>query len=370
MTSYSVATLVTAASATQILNIGLEVAKALGLPVTSWRADDVSRAMLKFSARVLSVVDATASSLARSAFLSTATGDWLRIKALEDYGVEPQEATFAASTLTLSNTGVATYVIDAGDLTAKNSSTGVTYTSTTESVTIAAGQTVEIEVTSNTEGSDGSAAEDEIDELVTTYLGVSIVGSTAAVGRDRISDEALREICRDSLGALSPNGPSDAYRYVALNSTLTGSLEPTKAAVVDDSDEGEVTVYVAGDAGPVSSGALASVTQAIASWATPLCITPTVLNATAQEVDGTYTASGLDLPLDLESVVSDAHLGVVAAADIGGSITRSALITAVHQALVATGASRVSVTLVSPATDVILAAGTVGTLGDISATEV
>src|SRR5690606_38669450 len=120
-----------------------------------------------------------------------------------------------------------------------------------------------------------------------------------------------------------PNGPSDAYEFVALNSTLTGTTEPTKAASDGDNTDGTVTLYVAGASGPVSGGALTAVEDAVARWATPLCTAATVSNATEVEVAveitvHVRTSAGLS-EADVQARVAAAIEAVFAELPIGGN---------------------------------------------------
>src|SRR5690606_14582897 len=93
--------------------------------------------------------------------------------------------------------------------------------------------------------------------------------------------------------------------------------EPTS-----DAPTGVVTLYLAGPSGPVGSGSVTAVAGAIAQWATPLTVTPTVQSAAGVTIDINMTvyvraASGLDEPT-VEGAVDDA-LGVLfAELPIGG----------------------------------------------------
>src|SRR5690349_11396549 len=127
--SFSILTLFTPEAATRIFDIGIGLAKAVGLPVTSWRTGDPTRSLYKYVATKLAAVDQTVANLARAAVLSVLvqaanSGDagalaWLKVVALEQFGIEVQEATFATSAagfgVTLTNTGGGNYPIDPND---------------------------------------------------------------------------------------------------------------------------------------------------------------------------------------------------------------------------------------------------------------
>jgi hypothetical protein len=246
---------------------------------------------------------------------------------------------------------------------------GVTY-HTTEAFSLHGAGSTTVVVEADEAGSAGSAGADEIDTAVTTLLGVSVTASTAAVGVDAASDAELDVLCEASLGALSPNGPAEAYSYVALSSDLTGVTEVTRAQVSKDSDTGEVTVWIAASSGAPSSEAVVAAQEAIDLWSTPLCITPTVIAATEYAVACTATISGNDLPDDAEESCEDAFVALLAATPVGGLLSRSAVVTALHGALTGAGATSVSVAVSAPAADVQLADGYVAIAGAVSITEV
>lgn len=266
----------------------IEIARVVGLPVTSWRTGDPTRSFYLFISEILALLDGPAGEYIRSGFLSSARGDWLRVKAEEDFGVTPDEATYAEPTVTIANSGGGVYTIDAGDLTVRSSTTGKTYHSTNSPGEHGIGDTLIYQLTADEAGSDSSVAENEIDEFVTTFDGLEIVSSTAGLANDEATEEEIRQQCRDSRGALSPNGPSDAFNYVAKNSELTG-LTGINRASSSPSTGGLVTVTVASQSGAVLSPALDAIEAALLRWSTPLGVNIAVESAAELEVDGTYT---------------------------------------------------------------------------------
>lgn len=370
----SVSTLFTALSSANILATGLELAEAIGLPVTSWRVGDPTRTLFQFVASILGSRESTTSEFVRSAFLSTASGDWLTVVASELYGVDREEATYATSTITLTNSGGGYYPIGVGDLTVKSSVNGKTYHNTSE-LTLTASSSGDVDVVCDEAGSAGSAGANEINTMITSYIGVTVTASTAAVGVDEQSDSSLKEQCESTTGALSPNGPPDAYEYVVRNSELTGSTEVTRAASTEDADDLTVTVYVAGASGAVSGAAVTAAQTAVEAWATPLCVTPTVVSASNLALALTATVSGDDVPATAEADVTSAFGALLAylppsttGADV--VISHASLVSLIYQTLVAGGASNLSVTVSSPAGDTTPAIGQVATAGAVSVTEV
>jgi hypothetical protein len=319
---------------------GLELAAAVGLPVTSWRAFDPTRSFYSFIAEALSALDAPVSEYIRSGFLSLAQGDWLRVVAEELYGLDADDfaATYAEPTVTLTNTGGGEYTIDAGDLTVKNSATGNTYHSTSSPGALAPGASLTYQLTADEAGSDSSVTANELDELVTTFEGVEIVSSTQGLATDESTDEEIRDACRATLGALSPNGPADAYAYVAKNAELT-SVSGINRAAAQGSSTGLVTVTVASQSGAVSAPNLALILAAVQRWAAPLCVSATVVSAEEVPVIDTYTIAkspALTTPAaEVESAIHDALDALFTSTRIGGDngeIAASLITRTIHEA--------------------------------------
>jgi hypothetical protein len=346
-------------------------AVAAGLPVTSWRADDPTLVEYDYLAEALAARDGVAVEIIKAGWLSQATGDWLTVLALELYGTTREAATYAASTVTLANAGGGLYAIDAGGLIVKNTLTGKTYHSTV-ALSLAAGATESVAVVADEPGTDSEAGTDEIDAIVTPpLLGVSISASTPASAVDEQSDASLRTTCMGTLGMISPDGPSDAYTYVATNTALTGDVEITRAWTLDDSSTGTVAVFVAGPNGAVSGDAIALAQAAIDVWATPLCVTASVGNAIEFTQAVTFTASGNDLPADLSAAVTLVLSALYAALPINSTLALSSIYVAIHTELLRIGATNVAVNVSVPAADYDPPAeGSVILLGAVSGTEV
>lgn len=385
----SVLTLFTAETADKILAKGLQIATSVGLPVTSWRTGDPTRSLYKYLATKLAETDITVANLARSAILSVlvaaaktddAARAWLKIVALETYGIEVQEATFAEGTITLTNTGGGYYPVEPGDVTFKVTTTGKTYHNTSkprdedgdEVDAISGGGTFTLDFVADDAGSDSTVAADEIDEMVTTLLGVVIDSNTAAVGIDEEDPDSVHDRCRDSLGALSPDGPLDVYRYVAKNSTLTGVTNVTRAFSVDN-ENGTVTVYIAGPSGSVSGGTVTAVQLAFDKWATPNCVTATAVSATGVtiDIDATVAYEGSLSEADLETAITTAIGLALTAIDIGGSalttgdkgVALDAITTAIRSI-----AGVTSVAMTDPSGNTVLTPNQVPVLGTVAIT--
>jgi hypothetical protein len=358
-------------TADEWLDYGLGLARIAGLPVDSWRVGDPTRSLYKYVAEALGTKDLQDAEFVKAGFLSTAEGDWLTVHADEVFGIERDEATYATPTVTITNSGGGRYPLAAGDLTVQASSTGKTYHNTDEHVDpgdiLEGGATITFTLVADEEGSGSSVATDEIDTIVSpALLGCAIDSSTSATAADGQDDDSLRTDCAETLGALSPNGPADAYNYVVRNSDLTGTTEITRSASLGDTGDGTTLVYVAGPSGAVSGGAVTAAQDAVRIWAEPLCIEATVVNAAASVQALTFTLSGDDIPADFEDLVEDAYGAYLATLAIGGFLAVSRLHKLIHDTIPA--ADTVEITV--PAADVDLAVGVVATAGTVTGVEV
>lgn len=368
MTTVSAATLFTVATVDELFSIGIEVAKAFGLPVDSWRAGDPTLSYYRYLAEVLGSQEEAVSEYIKAGFLDDAEGDWLTVRAKEVFNVDRIEATAATSVVTLTNSGASQYDFEAGDLTVRNSATKATY-HTTSSGTLVSGGTLPLDVIADEDGTAGSSGLNEIDEIVTTIQpagSVTISASTVAVGSDEQSDESLRESCRNTTGALSPDGPPDAYEYVCTNPDLTGVTDITRAKSTYDSDTGDVTVYVATASGPASPESVAACLAAVLRWATPLCITPTVVSASPTTVNVLASVSGESIPSGSEAAIESELGAYLSTLDIGGLVARSKIDQITHNTIEEVD----SVDIDTPAADIQLDVGFVAVLGNVEITVV
>lgn len=365
MTVYTVAALITVRTFSAVLATGLAVAQGLGVNTTTWRTGDPTKSTYNYLAEVLSSSDGMVADFIKAGFLSSATGDWLKIVARDLYGVDFQPATNATCTVTVKNNGGGFYPITARGLIFKSTLSGKTYHNVNAEPTLSAGVQLTIDLEADEAGSDSSAGVDEIDDIVTTMLGVDILSSTAAVGVDEQSEESLKAQCLATRGALSPNGPPDAYEYVVRNPALTGVLDISRAKSDADNPNLVVTVYVASASGPVAGASVIAAQSAVEQWATPLCITPTVLNSIGDVLNVTATVSGTDIPGDATAKITTAIGQLLSALPIaigaGYDIDPTSITTAIRNAV----PQITAIPSYTPSTPVHVAAGHVPTPGSV-----
>lgn len=378
--------LITVETKQAIYERAIDIATDLGLPVTSWQPGDPTRSQYWLEAETLATFETIMSGYITSGFLDLAAADtarynWLVVMAYQVYGYVADEATYATTTVTLTNGGGGLFEIEAGDLTLKSSTTDKTYTNTTGG-TLASGPgtTLDITVVADEAGSDSTASATEIDTMVTTLLSVTCSNATAAIGTDAESAESIVEGCRDKLGSFSPNGPPDAYDYVARNSDLTGTTNVTRSRTFSDTTTGDVDVYLAGPSGAVAGADVTLVEAAIVTWSTPQCVTPAVASAVNEVIAITYELWLYDsvglTQAEVEEQVEAALETLFLARPIGGDIIGAvgsgkfyvSMITGAIRAAFPTYFVDIDVTL--PAADVAIAENDVPVLGAVTATDV
>lgn len=364
-------------TADNLLSALLGVAADVGLRVSSWATGAVTRTILAIVANNLESLSAVQVILVNSGFLDFATSTWLTALADQVYDVQRTPAEAAAGTLTLTNSTDADITIDANGLHAANSTSGKTYTSTNASpVVVPANGENTIDVLADELGTASDSSPGEIDTIVNTILGLTCTNDDPVLGSDEMSDADLRALCRSSLGAVSPNGPAEAYDYVAKTTEgLTLSINRTR--VVPDPDTGEVLLYLANRNGAPSGGDVSAVETNILSLATPLAVTPVV--AAASELSDNsveYTAYVEDSPLSdaeikaaiaasLEAMVSNLPIGGYTIGAMGArEIDVGMFETAIFNAL----PEIKGVSLTTPSANIAMAIDDVVTLGTITGT--
>lgn len=270
--------------------------QARGVSTTGWKPGAIARTIIAGVAIVLAAFSTLQALIARSGFLALSSLDWLTIVAREVYGVERNTGTFAAGNLELTNTAGGLFTVGIGDVIVVNSVTNKTFRNTAAFVLnpFQIGLVVPFEAIEI--GSGSTSAPANIDTFETVLLGVTVTNPLAFVGQDPETDAALRERCLAKTGVLSPNGPADAYRFLAMSAVTTLGVPAgiTRVRTVPDG-AGNVDVFVATATGPVTgtignpATPLGAVDEAIQTQCVPLAVTATVQSAVAGTIAVTYT---------------------------------------------------------------------------------
>lgn len=285
--------LVTPISADSALTTELSIGSGLSLPVTAWQPLGIARDILTINSQIVSSYSSTINLMAQGGYLSYAAlmvdangapiTTWMDLVGQNNYNVTRIPASFAQTSSTgfsvtnSSSTPLGPY--SPGALHFENPVTGKTYTNT-GTVTIAGSTSTGIAIVADTAGSASSSGVGTITSIVSPTLpNCTCTNSSALVGADAETNAAYEVRCEAKLGALSPNGPHQAYYFVATSITDTtqpfynaGVSTPiTRCSVV--TAPGEVDVYVATINGAVTGCVQNPVTAA--TNANPIAITTT-----------------------------------------------------------------------------------------------
>jgi uncharacterized phage protein gp47/JayE len=291
MSTFSLDELTTPLTVDQVRKSIYDVLAAIGVNTTAWKPGAVVRTMIAAAAIILASLSALTALIARGGFLDLAEGAWLRLKAFYDYGVEWNGPSFATGDITLNNTAGGVYTYDPDDLILVNTATGKSYRNVNP-VSIGALQTgITVTIRAVESGSASTALPGEI-AFGSPVLGVNIVQTATITGADGEDDPSLRARSRERTGALSPNGPQDAYAYVAKSAKRADGTPIGVTRVNAKRDGvGGIDVYVASDIGaiPGTVGNLATdlgvVDEEMQRKSTPLTVTLRTHAATAVPVD-------------------------------------------------------------------------------------
>jgi phage-related baseplate assembly protein len=326
--SYTLAELTTALTADEVEDAIYAAVQARGAKTTAWKPGAVVRTVIAGVAIVLAAFSSLIALVSAGGFLGLATESWLTLVAQYVFGVERLTGTFATGEVTLTNASGTPYSGGADDLIVQNITTGAVYRST-GAWSVPASSTADVEVKAVEVGADSTSPAGDIDTMVTTLSGVTVSNATALVGTDAETDPALRTRCLERTGPLSPNGPSDAYGYVARNATTAdGDPIGVTRVATEAVGDGSLNVWVATASGEVTGTAgnpatdLGAVAADIYEQAEPLSVEAVVDTATGVTVNVTYelwiyTSSGLT-SAEIEALVSDALTSLMSNTPIGG----------------------------------------------------
>lgn len=374
--AFSITDLITPVSQADAMNTLLSVASALGLPTTSWQSGNWIRTMLATTAQKISDLSVVATQVTRGGFGDLlATDSWADAWSQSIYNVTRIPATQAtgAVDVTAGPTAVST-TYNPGELIFAHATTNLTYRNTAAVIINANTTTAGVPVLADVAGAASNAAPGAVTLMVSTQVGLSVTNSSSIIGTDKETTPALVTRARRKLGSLSPNGPKDAYNYVAT--TLAVVTSPiTRTNTVASQTTGVVSVYVANAGGSPSVADVAAVQTALDNFATPWAVTATAVAATPLVIPVTYQVwtKGASLSAtQMQVAIANALAAFFASLKIGGDViapdTGAVYIDALQTAIAnaAPGIRRVVVT--SPATTVAMTPNQVATLGTVSGT--
>jgi hypothetical protein len=274
------------------------VAAGLGLLPDSWVALDPEDAIVESTAETFAMQWNTYATIAiQGGWLETAAaiGDttgpangWIRLLASSVFNVQAIPSSFASGGWTGTNTTAGNLgPFGVGQLKFYNLDTNKTYTNAS-AVTFVPGANPPTTIVADGIGSGSNAAPGRI-ALLTTVLGLSGSNALGLFGIDAETAPALAARCRLKYYALSPNGPSQAYQYVALTPSLNGGLSINRVAISPSSTTGLVTMLIASPAGPPANvGDPAALQAVLYTLVVPDTVKLLVAGAAAHAIDVTW----------------------------------------------------------------------------------
>lgn len=295
-----------------------------GANTTLWKAGSPLRTVIAALAIILAAFSRFQAALAKSGFLAFADDDWTRVIALYVYGVTPEDGTAATGQVTLTNSGAGVYTKAAGEMIVANAA-GKTYRNTSAISSFGAG-TLVVDIIADEVGSGSSTAASTITTLVTPLPGVTCTNASALVGTDDEDAASIKLRCAEKLGTLSPNGPRDAYAFVA-RSTLRAngsSIGVTRVRTIADGIGG-IDCYLADADGGLTDGTdIATIDTALQTQVVPLAITLRTHGASTLTIAVTYElwipSTVTQTDDEVQAAVEAALRAFVGGRNIGGDV--------------------------------------------------
>lgn len=256
-------------------------------PVDDWNEGAVPLVILDAVSRVFSRAYASATAIARGGFLRLASDDWLPLLAQNKYQVTRNAAQFTTGIVTFRcSANAGPYTLEPG--LALSTVTGLGYTTTNVAgLTLAAGATLQVPVKATSPGAAWNIAAGQTLRLNTTKPGVTVTNPPvidvnndgqpdtwiSSYGSDIESLKELADRCAARMGRLSrlQNVPEDGY----VSAAKDASAVVKKVVVFSNyyqgfAAPGAVTLFLAGDSGPVAPAVVKAVYDALYPYRCPL----------------------------------------------------------------------------------------------------
>jgi phage-related baseplate assembly protein len=233
-----------------------------GFPVDSWSAFSVPRALLEVFAAALADATLRTTKIAQLGFLSYSSGAWLTLLAREVYDLDriPAKATVGSLHLAAAPSA-GPYSLEPGELVAA-APNGLLYRNR-DAFTLPRGGTIDLAVVGESPGAAWNLVLAGAPFTLATPLpGVAVSNPPDAStgtwiveqGADEEDDASLRLRCRQQWSTLGAGGNDDAYAYWARAASPEIARVRVRSAYPLP---GQVTIIVAGAAGPASAAAIA-----------------------------------------------------------------------------------------------------------------
>lgn len=252
----------------QMLDKFVAILRLAGFPTASWQSGAFMRHTVETESELLVDVATLVRNVAKGGFIKLAgevDDAWADLCAENVFDEERKPAVFTQGKATLTDAaGVGPVTINAGAFWIANADKSLRYVNT-EGGTLPLNGTLTLTFQAETAGTLYNVGVGSLREILTPQPGVTVDNPALDTGTwitqqgaNVESSAALAQRCIDKWSTLGSGSDEGAYRYVASSS----SSEITRVRVYSPG-AGAVRVVVAGDAGPVSSAALALAAAAV-----------------------------------------------------------------------------------------------------------
>lgn len=348
--------------------------------ITEWVAGGALKTLFEVDADSFYLLEGLIPVLAASGFVDLATGEWLDYLAASQYNLERAGSVFAVDQVVLTaQAGSGPHVIGLNQLWAITAN-GLRF-NTVQAGTLPAGGTLALQVIAEHPGAAYNTPRGAINQLLTPLSGVTVSNSVSSglvvAGADTESDARLRLRCKLRWSELAASPTRDTFKAWVLKA----SPSVTKVTVQDNNPRGPGTlnVIVWGAGGIGSSDCTDDRVQPSTTNIPPYypgTFTPGAINTYLQARRGiganlqAYPATETLISIQATITILPGYQATVQprivanlkalenSLDIGGLLYRNNIIDALLENTLGT----VSVNLISPAADVQLSPGHVGTL--------
>jgi hypothetical protein len=300
----TLASLTTPTTATEALSESLQICQQLGLPTTAWQAVQMIPDLIEVNAVLAADSSGLVAFIAQGGYASLAATmvdsngnpvtSWMQLRATDQYGIIPGQATFASGPVPYTNASATAYTYSPNNpLRFGNPVTGATFATTGTGTLVTGGATGVIQVQADVAGTAATTASGVTLTLLTPLIGVTIfpLGTTAGgtptgslVGAGAETNQQLLLRGQNKLATVAPiqftdqPGPvvgvaSGLFGYVATSipagassnaaPPYTVSSPITRVSRAPVLGTGYATVYIANAAGAPSVEDVAVVQAAV-----------------------------------------------------------------------------------------------------------
>jgi hypothetical protein len=301
---------------------------AAGEDANNWEPGAVTRTIIAVVSIFFAAFSSLISSLAKMMFISSAEDSWLDVNGEGHWGEKRIRATFAGTTVSITNNSGSTVTLAKDAFLATNTRTGKQYRNKLGPVTIAFGGTQPLYVESVKSGAEASALPGEITIVSSGQLGLTVTNAVAALSRDDQTDQEYRDYLAQ-ISSLDGNsdakGAYDRALQDAVNFVDGAPLGINRVRCAPNGNFVDMPIYVATSTGTPLTGTstngntqLGSATE-VANTICPLGMSVLVANATVKYFTFSFTLTcTVSLPSTFSAEVELEIARVLASTKIGG----------------------------------------------------